>query len=111
MWRPSSSTADSAGQLDQAQAHGGGDRLELGVRVQFLDDALNVVAHRGQADAEVQGDRLIGQALRKQTEDLGFARCEIRPRLRAVAQAVEEAAQQRRCDERLAVERSSCDPW
>ena len=50
-----------------------GDRLELRVHVELLEDVVNVIAHRRQADAQLMGDLLVLQPGRHPAEDLFLA--------------------------------------
>jgi hypothetical protein len=61
------------GLFNQAVAHRGGDRGQLGVDPEFVENVLDVVPHRVEAEMELRGERLVGQAAGHQPHHLEFS--------------------------------------
>src|SRR6202022_281590 len=68
--------------VEQGVAGGAGERFQLGMGVQFLEDVLDMTTNGGKADPEISRNRAVVEALRHQGEDL----------LLAAGEAVEQAA-------------------
>src|SRR4030081_2577972 len=59
--------------VEQGVAGGAGERLQLGVSVQLLEDVLAGTPNGGEAEPEIRGNRAVVEPLRHQGEDLLLA--------------------------------------